>query len=254
MRFLSGMFRGVSVGSAVGAGAGTLSAATAGGGGVSMGLSTFVGGGGARPAPAGPDGGSSSGGGGGGGGGPEAAAASAAAGAGASADASFVDGESLCDDISVGSSEYSSAAPGGWALKLKSFLMGTMGAERGSGYGGGGLPGLPSAKDAALMSTEERLESLRAHASACADEAEAARLACVEAWAKHARARARFGDHVAGAVAIFQEIDRRRSLEMCDSMRRYTVLASSMLANLQYDVQRLAATIEAGGLITLVEQ
>jgi len=35
------------------------------------------------------------------------------------------------------------------------------------------------------------------------------------------------------AVDAFKELETRRTSELCDGMRRYTVFVSSMLANLQ---------------------
>lgn len=97
----------------------------------------------------------------------------------------------------------------------------------------------------ANQSTAERIESLRAVASGTVAQAEESRLECQEAWAAHARAKSAFNSQITAAVSIFEQIERRRVVEISDALRLYTVYQSSMLANLQYDVQRLAAKAEA---------
>ena len=67
--------------------------------------------------------------------------------------------------------------------------------------------------------------------------AEAARVDCENAWAVHSRARAAFHAQMTDAVDAFKELETKRTTELCDSMRRYTVCLSSMLANLQVHIQ-----------------
>lgn len=62
---------------------------------------------------------------------------------------------------------------------------------------------------------------------------EVARVACESAWAVHAQARAAFHSQMTNAVDAFKELETKRTSELCDGMRRYTVFLSSMLANLQ---------------------
>ena len=63
--------------------------------------------------------------------------------------------------------------------------------------------------------------------------AETARVACEAAWAVHAKARGAFHAQMTDAVDAFKELETRRTSELCDGMRRYTIFLSSMLANLQ---------------------
>lgn len=118
-----------------------------------------------------------------------------------------------------------------------------------SGSGGGlslaSVVGLPSTMGAANVTTAQRIASMQGAAANVAAAAEAARLEAVAAWEAYSACRGVFATTAAGTVSAFREIDRRRAAEMCDSVRKFTIFQASCLANLQYDVQRLAPKVEA---------
>ena len=111
------------------------------------------------------------------------------------------------------------------------------------------LVGTPAYVGPATQSTADRIAAMRETALAAVEASALLEAECKEAWAAHARAKAAFTSEITAAVTVFTELERRRVAEMCDAMRRYTVFVSSMLANLQYDVNRLATVVEDSGAI-----
>lgn len=99
----------------------------------------------------------------------------------------------------------------------------------------------------ANMTTAEVIELRRSAAIASLQAVDEACVECKEAWASHGRCREKFNAQVASALVIFREIEKKRVAEVSDCLRRYTVFVSSLHANLQYDVQRLSAVVEAMG-------
>lgn len=103
----------------------------------------------------------------------------------------------------------------------------------------------------ATQTTAERIESMR-QTAAHAQEAAGGALAEVRgAWEAHERAKRDFSSQITAAATLFAELEKRRVGEISDSLRRYTVFVSSMFANLQYDVNRLATKFEDAGSLAL---
>ena len=111
------------------------------------------------------------------------------------------------------------------------------------------LVGTPAYIGPATQTTADRIAAMRATAVVAVDSAHALAVECAAAWDAHAHAKNAFSSVVTAAVAVFTELEKRRVSEICDVLRRYAVFGSSMLANLQYDVNKLAERLEANGLI-----
>ena len=111
----------------------------------------------------------------------------------------------------------------------------------------GALGAPPAYVGPATQTTAERIESMRAHARGAAEGAAAAAGECRGAWEAHERARRDFSMQITASASVFAALEQRRVGEISDSLRRYTIFVSSTLANLQYDVNRLATRFEEAG-------
>ena len=97
----------------------------------------------------------------------------------------------------------------------------------------------------ANMTAAERIELARSLAVAATQLSDEAWAECLFAWSLLARAREACLRQLSNSSVILGDFERKRVAELSDSLRRYAVFISSMHANLQFDVQRLSAKLEA---------
>jgi hypothetical protein len=71
-----------------------------------------------------------------------------------------------------------------------------------------------------------------------------ARHECVQAWADYAKAKRAFLDTVGGMIAVMEDTERARKIEIARVLRMFAVFESFCWASLQDDTQRIAGTFE----------